>query len=268
MFLWTFYFLLGVNQVSISGAIAEWYWTFEKSKRLYFPVLRSFGRTLLYSLGSIAVGSLLIALVEFVRVLLYQLQRKAGKEGPQYLKYLVACLQCCMAAVSAIVKYINRNAYVYLSIKGTGFFKSAGESTALLTRNAIRTVAVDFVSDFILFFSKLIVTGVMALFAYMYMVYQGQNLGVINVPIFTAFLVGIEAFIISSAFFGIYQMAIDTIFLSFLMDLEINDGSVERPYFMSQELKEIVSVSRLFPKSRKISTVFDSQEIIYKYYDI
>ena len=265
MFLWTLYFFLGVNQVSVAGAVSKWYWTLDKQSNLRSPVLISLIQTIVYSLGSIAIGSLLIAFVEFLRIILYQMQRKIGKGSPQYLKYLIACSQCCMAGLSIIVKYINRNAYVYLSITGDGFFKSAGESTMLLTRNAIRTISVDFVSDFVLFFSKLMVTAVMALFSYMYMIYQGQNLGIINVPIFTAFLVGIEAFIISSAFFGIYQMGVDTLFLSFLLDLETNDGSPERPYYMSQELKEILSVSRFFPrtKPRKVSSETESEEIIY-----
>ena len=37
-----------------------------------------------------------------------------------------------------------------------------------------------------------------------------------------------------SAFFGVYSMAVDTLFLCFLEDLERNDGSLEKPYFMSK----------------------------------
>ena len=37
----------------------------------------------------------------------------------------------------------------------------------------------------------------------------------------------------SSAFFGVYSMAVDTLFLCFLEDLERNDGSQEKPYYMS-----------------------------------
>ena len=37
-----------------------------------------------------------------------------------------------------------------------------------------------------------------------------------------------------SAFFGVYSMAVDTLFLCFLEDLERNDGSEEKPYYMSR----------------------------------
>lgn len=38
----------------------------------------------------------------------------------------------------------------------------------------------------------------------------------------------------------IYKIAIDTIFLSVLEDLDKNDGSHEKPYFMSSEMMEIM----------------------------
>ena len=267
MFLWTLYFLLGINHVTMAGAFATWYWTMDKTAKLSFPVLKSFARTIFFHTGSIAVGSFLIALVELLRVILYQLQRRVNKGGPQALKYLFACLQCCTNFLSVITKYINRNAYIFIAIKGLPFFQSARDSTTLLLKHAAQTISVNFVSDFVFFFSKLIVTGVMALFAYMYLVYQGHNLGVVNVPIFTAFLVGVEAFIIASAFFSVYQMAVDTIFLSFLLDLEQNDGSPFRPYYMTDQLKKILSVSnKQVPKGRKISTIVESQEI-YDYDD-
>lgn len=38
-------------------------------------------------------------------------------------------------------------------------------------------------------------------------------------------------------------MAIDTIFLSALEDLEHNDGTDERPYYMPEKLRRIMGVS-------------------------
>ena len=43
-----------------------------------------------------------------------------------------------------------------------------------------------------------------------------------------------------SSFFGVYAMAVDTLFLCFLEDLERNDGSQQRPYYMSSGLKKIL----------------------------
>ena len=41
-------------------------------------------------------------------------------------------------------------------------------------------------------------------------------------------------------------MAVDTLFLCFLEDMERNDGTAERPYFMSRGLQKIVGKMQKF----------------------
>jgi hypothetical protein len=241
-FLWTLFFFSGINQMTIAGAIASWYWAADKKQKMHLPVMKSLGRVLLYSLGSVAIGALLIAIVEFIRILVYQMQKNALKSGNQTLKYLLACLQCCLKIVSMIVKFINKNAYIYIAITGFSFFKAAGEATNLLVKNALRAVAVDFVSDFILLLSKFVVAGVMGLATFVYLQMYGSSLGLINNPLVPVVVVAIASFIIASAFFSVYAMAVDTIFLCFLHDIEKNDGTLERPYYMTDSLKRVLGV--------------------------
>ncbi|KAJ3272223.1 hypothetical protein HDV01_005877 [Terramyces sp. JEL0728] len=250
-FLWTMFFFSGINQVTIAGAVAIWYWTMNKKKMPRFPVMRSFARTLLYHLGSIALGSLLIAIVEFIRLVLYEIQRRIKKTQNQFLIYLVACLQCCMKIVSILVKFINKNAYIYIAITGQAFFKSAGEATALIIKNALSALALDFVSDFILMISKLFVAGITGFLAYLYLAYFSSSLpnsSSINYPIVTVIFVALAALMVAQAFFSVYDMAINTITLSFLIDIDKNDGSKDRPYYMSDELKRIMGLENAQPK--------------------
>ncbi|XP_023379161.1 choline transporter-like protein 2 isoform X6 [Pteropus vampyrus] len=58
------------------------------------------------------------------------------------------------------------------------------------------------------------------------------------VPILTV-IVG--SYLIAHGFFSVYGMCVDTLFLCFLEDLERNDGSAERPYFMSSNLKKLLN---------------------------
>ena len=43
-----------------------------------------------------------------------------------------------------------------------------------------------------------------------------------------------------SCFFSVYSMAVDTLFLCFLEDLERNDGTPEKPYYMSKSMRKIL----------------------------
>ena len=56
----------------------------------------------------------------------------------------------------------------------------------------------------------------------------------------------VGTYFIASSFFSVYSMAVDSLFLCFLEDLERNDGTPSRPYFMSRGLQEVVGKMNQF----------------------
>ena len=48
------------------------------------------------------------------------------------------------------------------------------------------------------------------------------------------------SYLVTTSFFSVYSMAVNTLFICFLEDLERNDGSKERPYYMSRSLRQIL----------------------------
>ena len=60
----------------------------------------------------------------------------------------------------------------------------------------------------------------------------------------------IGSYFIASSFFDVYEMAVDTLFLCFLEDLERNDGTPERPFFMSKGLRRVVGKMQQFHDDR------------------
>lgn len=72
-FFWFSQFLIGCQHYVIAGAVAQWFFTRNK-KKLGFPVLHSFTTLIRYHLGTICFGSLLIAIVQIMRVLLKAIQ--------------------------------------------------------------------------------------------------------------------------------------------------------------------------------------------------
>lgn len=49
-------------------------------------------------------------------------------------------------------------------------------------------------------------------------------------------LVGFFAYLISHSFLSVFEVTVDAMFLCFAIDMETNDGSAEKPYFVDQEL--------------------------------
>lgn len=60
------------------------------------------------------------------------------------------------------------------------------------------------------------------------------DIPVLNFPLLPTLIITATAYLIATCFFSVYEMAIDTLFLCFLQDSEINDGSKEKPFFMSK----------------------------------
>jgi hypothetical protein len=91
-----------------------------------------------------------------------------------------------MKCIEMIVKFINRNAYVYIAVTGKSFCDSAAAATALIVKNMAKVVAINFVAEITLFLSKLIVTGFISIISYMIMV---RYPGIFSTPITSRFVI-------------------------------------------------------------------------------
>lgn len=230
MYFWTIAFVYALNKITIAGAIASWYWSRDKNPKM--PVLKSFYRAIRYNLGSLAFGSLLIAITRFLRAVLAYIQAKF-KGGNKFSQFILSCLQCCLWCLEKFLKFLTSHAYIYMAIYGTSFCQSAKGAVELLVRNAFRLAAVNFVSFFIAFISKLVVSMGTALGLYFYVK-----------EYVLCFLSWILCYIICTVFFDVFQMAADSIFLCVCEDSERNDGSLTKPYFMSKEMAQLCAVRK------------------------
>ncbi|KAI9341913.1 plasma-membrane choline transporter-domain-containing protein [Obelidium mucronatum] len=241
-FFWCYAFFQGFNQMTIAGSFATYYWTLDKSNMPKHPVRSSMWRTARYHLGSIALGAMLIAIVQTLRCVMLFVKRLAKKSSLKILVPLINCCQCYLAWLEKLVKWINKNGYIMVAITGDGFCKSCGHALALLIRNGLKLIAVDLVGDMIILLSKVCITSLVVLIFYFFINWQADLIDIqfIYVPLV---IIGIIALFVASGFMGVYEMGIDTIFLSFLEDSERNDGSLASPYYMSDALKNIMHVS-------------------------
>ncbi|XP_052224433.1 choline transporter-like protein 2 isoform X2 [Dreissena polymorpha] len=245
MLFWMVNFCIALGEMALAGAFASYYWAFEKPRDIpTFPLLYSVGRCFRYHLGSLAFGSLIVAIIQIIRVFLEYLDHKLkGSENP-VAKFVLKCLKCCFWCLEKFIRFLNKNAYIMVAVHGKNFCSSAKSAFMLILRNVVRVMVVDKVTDFLLLIGKLLVVGGVAIASYFFFdgrisflkTYQPS----LNFYVVPVVLVTIGSYVIASCFFSVYSMAVDTLFLCFLEDLERNDGSNDKPYFMPKNLMKIL----------------------------
>ncbi|XP_063057528.1 choline transporter-like protein 5-B isoform X1 [Engraulis encrasicolus] len=256
IFLWLVNFTIALGQCTLAGAFASYYWALKKPQDIpTCPLFASFGRAIRYHTGSLAFGALILSIVQFLRIILEYLDSKLKGAHNAFARFLLCCLKCCFWCLEHFIKFMNRNAYIMIAIYGKNFCTSAREAFFLLMRNVVRVAVLDKVTDFLLFLGKLLISGSVGVLAFFFFtrkipVIQEEvpSLNYYWVPLLTVIF---GSYMVAHGFFNVYSMCVDTLFLCFLVDLEKNNGSAARPYYMSGELRRILNKKNVKPRSAK-----------------
>ena len=178
---------------------------FRDKSKLGLPILSSFGRLVRYHIGSVAFGSLIIALIQVVRIIMAYVERKLKKRvGGGVFGFILKCCQCCLWCFEKCMKFLNRNAYIEVAIYGYNFCKAAKKAFTLLTSNMLRVAAINSVGTFVLFLGKATVVASTVLIGMQ--IIQTQEEVVTNqwAPIA---LSAIFAYMIVDCFIGVYGVS-------------------------------------------------------------
>eukprot|EP00227_Mantoniella_beaufortii_P011672 CAMPEP_0197577324 /NCGR_PEP_ID=MMETSP1326-20131121/1998_1 /TAXON_ID=1155430 /ORGANISM="Genus nov. species nov., Strain RCC2288" /LENGTH=699 /DNA_ID=CAMNT_0043140379 /DNA_START=89 /DNA_END=2188 /DNA_ORIENTATION=+ len=237
---WTTQFIAGFGIMVTAGSIATFYWN--RAKMPANPIRASLARTTKYHLGSIALGSFIVAVVQFVRVMLEYIDSKTKRiqEGNPLVKYLMCCVKYCMWYLEKVLKFINRNAYILVAVKGYSYCYSAFEAVKLIVLNALRMAAVNTVGDFLTWLGKLVVAGICGFIAFLLcdtdMYTDPTSSSYLTSPLLPVIVVIFIAYCEADVFLSVYEMAVDTILLSFCEDCGASGGPHYAPPLLMSAL--------------------------------
>jgi len=233
-FFWTSAFLSAVFQHTVAGAISTWYFSRDvmSPRPVGIPAVTSLFRALTTSFGSLAFGALLIAIVETLNTLL----QYAKKTNPtnRFARFIMSCLQCVLGCIEGIVRYVNKFAYIRVAMRGHGFCQSAKECYDLISRNFFNTVIIDVISGFVLFMGKIFFTAISTIILIGAIDDLGRHLSAVTVGLTMAI-----SFVVLHIISHIMGVGINTVFVCYLDDLEINKGKASDMY-ISPDLHQML----------------------------
>ncbi|KAK4714754.1 hypothetical protein R3W88_020661 [Solanum pinnatisectum] len=251
---WATQFFVASSATVIAGSVATYYWARggTSPEISFLPVLSSMKRLLRYSIGSVALGSLIVSFIESIRFILEALRRKlkVTNSAPEswFGRMVYNSSQCLLRCVGWTIKSVNRNAYILIAITGKGFFKSSEIATDLIISNILRIGKVNVIGDVILFLGKLCVSLASALFAFLMLDTHKYNIGhnKISSPIFPVLVCWFLGYVVATLFFAVVEMSIDTIILSFCQDSEEHQGTAQyAPPLLLETLNDQTEMQRL-----------------------
>jgi len=219
--LWSNALLQAITIFVIASACAVWY--FSKSpnmQELDSPVCSGFWMTFRYHFGSIAFGAFILALVQFIQFLfeLFNRQLEASGASNKCLEYLMNCIRCCLECIKRIVEFINKNAFILISITGRNFCSSAGDAVSLISSNPIRFSVVAIVGWLLALVGKILIAGLTTLLFYIFVTFVTSVNENIQEPILMLVLVGLSSFAIATIFMSVFDVSVDTLLMCFLID--------------------------------------------------
>ncbi len=76
-------------------------------------------------MGTVAFGSLIIAIIRMIRTIFEYIESKLKKYNNELTRCLICLCKCCLWCLEKFMRFLNRNAYIMCAIKGTNFCTSA-----------------------------------------------------------------------------------------------------------------------------------------------
>jgi len=242
--LWCNAFINAACQFVIASSVCIWYFAQGTGQWNTGSIRKSLYRLFRYHLGSIAFGSLLLAIVQMIRWILVYFQKKAedwaGKEG-RLMRFVLCCLQCYVGCFERFIKFLNKNAYIQIALTGKSFCFAAKDGFMLVARNPLRFSVLNGIGSIFIWFGKCFIAAISTLVGFLIITKASKYEDHIYSPFIPTALMFIFSFTVGSLFLNIYGMAADTILACFVLDEEIQKKRNAPPLHCPASLRSFMN---------------------------
>jgi len=233
-YLWGNCFLIAVGQTTIAGAVGVWFFARLGEKHKQKSVSQALRNVFRYHTGSLALGSFLIALVQFIRYCLKYLQKQAEAQKNKVMVivfkavgYLVWCFEQCL-------KFITKNAFIQIALVGTNFCTSAKKAFNLILRNFLRFGIFTMLGGVINILGiTLIVASTLFLGYYILMAMHSDITPVVPMTLFL-----MTSYVVAKLFMMVFHLAADSMMQCFIITEEMGYKQVQE--FVPGELRTLI----------------------------
>ncbi|KAI2471069.1 DUF580-domain-containing protein [Annulohypoxylon bovei var. microspora] len=214
---WMSEWLKNTIHTTISGVYGSWYFHPQNLPR--GATRGSLRRALTYSFGSISLGSLIVAIINFLRQLCSVAQQNEAAGGNIVGMVMFWILGCIIGLLDWAVQFLNRYAFSYIALYGTPYFAAAKSTWTMIKDRGIDALVNECLIGPVLSMGATFVGYATSLLAYLYLVFTkpayNSDGSYTPVVVAFAFLIGLQ---ICNIFTTPISSGIDTIFVATAWD--------------------------------------------------
>ena len=188
-----------------------------------FPILAALVRTLRFHIGTVLAAALIIAIVQFVRLVVTYIQAQSKGRNSRVQKAVFACVQCCLACLQSFLDKVNRNALIWCAIWGDALLPSMRGSFQLIWNNLFRVAAINLVANFLFFLGKAVIAAATTGLCLIILCKADAYAGKVHSLFVPCGVIFILAYLVASLFMTVFSTTVDTVFLCFLVDCQENE---------------------------------------------
>jgi len=159
--LWVTAFFEYCSTFVVMVSSCTYYWNSDAHHDGSAEVAVGFGACVSHA-GSLAIGSFIIAVIRFIRIVFMYLARQAEQQSGDnpVVKGIVRCAECILACIEKICNYINESAYAYQACAGGSFCSSAWNAFLLQVKHMAKFTFAQLIAKIFILLGKVgIVAG-------------------------------------------------------------------------------------------------------------
>jgi len=232
-FLWHNFFFVAVGQCTIAGAVGIWFFTAKGEKWKKSTVLVGWKNAVFHHTGSLAFGSLILAIVVWLKYFMTWLAQQAKQTKNKVMELVCKILAYVLYCFEKCVKFLNKNAYIQIALMGTNFCKSAKNAFFLILRNFARFGIIAMLAHIVHFIGMVLITAATAVLGYLILgaMYPDVN------PIVPTICYTFIGWMTAKLFIGTFGLAVDATLQCFIAAEEMDAGND----FAPGPLKEFIA---------------------------
>lgn len=203
---------------------SSYYFSSTKEKEGSASVTLGFKFAYFNHLGSLCIGSFIIALIQLIRIIFYYFAKKAQQASGnnKVIEITIKCGECCLACIEKICDYINSSGYAYMAVSGEGFCLASWHGFLLNIKHGAKFAFANTIASLFIFVGKLAIVVVNCATLFLFMKHVTHDIDEVESLASPIIFVAVVTYMAANIFLGLFDEAVLALMTCLCIDTDMN----------------------------------------------